>query len=370
MGFIGLHAAQLFVDNGFEVVLLDNLSEQIHGAVPCLVNPVLRSPKVSCVRRDVRNRQDWLFALEGVSTVLHLAAETGTGQSMHKIDLYTSTNVGGTALLLDILANQKHSVSKIVLASSRAVYGEGPYDCSRCGRVYPTMRTDAAMRAGKWEVTCPGCSGDVALVPTSEDAQIRPVSIYASTKLAQENLVRVAGDALGLPTVILRFQNVYGEWQSLKNPYTGILSIFATKLRQHQPIYLYEDGQESRDFVHVEDVTRAIFLAATSNGGDGKILNVGTGASTSIATIARMLKDCFGNSSATEISGEYRIGDIRHCYADLTSIQTCLGFRPEIDIGAGIARFVRWVETQPIEPDRLHIATQELSDRGLMGQSK
>ncbi|HLJ90081.1 MAG TPA: NAD-dependent epimerase/dehydratase family protein [Candidatus Angelobacter sp.] len=367
LGFIGLHLAKVFKDNGFPVVLMDNLSEQIHGVLPSLNNPILQERGVDCVRGDVRRRNDWRAALEGVAIVVHLAAETGTAQSMYEIGRYTEINVDGTAVLLDILANEKHSVEKILLASSRSVYGEGSYDCSKCGRVYPHERGGKTLRVGQWEPACPWCGDSVLAVPTSEEAKLNPASIYAVTKLAQENLVRVAGIALGIATVILRFQNVYGEWQSLKNPYTGILSIFSNKLNQKKPISLYEDGRQTRDFVHVTDVVRAVYLAATLSGGDGKTLNVGSGVPSSVADIAWQLKRCFGISSSTEVSGEYRLGDIRHCYADLTAIRTGLGFEPQVDLASGIERFVDWVRTQPHEPDRLQQATSALVSRGLMG---
>lgn len=366
-GFIGLHLAQVFETNGISVVLMDNLSEQIHGALPSLANPAFGRSGIHCVRGDVRSRHEWRSALEGVTVVVHLAAETGTAQSMYEIKRYSETNIGGTAALLDILANEQHSVKKLVLASSRSVYGEGAYDCRRCGRVYPTQRTSQAMRLRQWEPTCPSCGGDVLMAATSEDAKVSPASIYAVTKLAQENLVRVAGTALGIAAVILRFQNVYGEGQSLKNPYTGILSIFSNKLRQRKPIFLYEDGRESRDFVHVKDVARAVFLAVTLTGGDGQTLNVGSGVPTSVADITGHLKKCFGDASPTEVSGEYRLGDVRHCYADITAIKKALGFNPEIELANGIEEFVDWVKGQPFEPDRLDQATEALLHRGLMG---
>jgi dTDP-L-rhamnose 4-epimerase len=370
-GFIGLRLAKLFAENNINVVLLDNLSPQIHGAVPMLNDTVLASPFVCCVRGDVRNAHDWKIALDGVSVIVHLAAETGTAQSMYEIAKYTDINVGGTAVLMDILANERHSVEKVVLASSRSVYGEGAYNCERCGVVYPLARTDSSMRAGVWDPVCPACSNEIVAVATREDARGTPSSIYAATKLAQEDLIRIAGNALGIATVIMRFQNVYGEGQSLKNPYTGILSIFSNKLRQGKPVFLYEDGKESRDFVHVDDVIGAVFLATTETGGDSKILNVGSGKPTSVAELAGYLKECFNDDrSVIEVSGEYRLGDIRHCYADISLLRTALGFAPQIELEVGVRRFTDWVKAQPLEPDRLDRARQELIDRGLMGQNR
>ena len=250
------------------------------------------------MRGDVCQRQDWVLALRDVASVVHLAAETGTGQSMYRIGDYTSTNVLGTALLLDVLANDRHEVTKLVLASSRSVYGEGAYQCARCGLVYPPMRSLESLQAGQWEPPCPCCCGPIHPVATPETARTSPASVYAATKLAQEDLVRIAANALGIPFLIFRLQNVYGEGQSLNNPYTGILSIFSNRIRQGKEIVLFEDGQESRDFVHVSDVAEAMALGLTSDGGDGLTMNVGSGVQVSVDTIARSLKRQFNDSSA------------------------------------------------------------------------
>ena len=215
------------------VRLLDNLSPQIHGAVPQPeLGTLLEEHHVEVMRGDVCQRQDWVSALRDVASVVHLAAETGTGQSMYRIGDYTSTNVLGTALLLDVLANDRHQVTKLVLASSRSVYGEGAYRCAGCGLVYPPMRSLDSLQAGQWEPLCPSCCGPIHPVATPETARTSPASVYAATKLAQEDLVRIAANALGIPFLIFRLQNVYGEGQSLNNPYTGILSIFSNRIRQ------------------------------------------------------------------------------------------------------------------------------------------
>jgi dTDP-L-rhamnose 4-epimerase len=287
---------------------------------------------------------------------------------MYEISRYTDTNVGGTASLLDYLANHKHNVAKIILASSRSVYGEGAYLCARCGLVYPAMRTEEMYHSRRWQPECPTCKGVITATATREEAKTSPASIYAATKLAQEDLVRIAGKALGIPNVIFRFQNVYGEGQSLKNPYTGILSIFSNQLRCGKTVNLYEDGQESRDFVHVSDVARAVFLGASCEGADGNTLNVGSGQATTVEQVAFMLKERFASKSETVVSGQYRLGDIRHGFADITAIRKELGFVPEISLEQGLDRFVVWVRNQPVEPDRLDTATKELVSRGLMGK--
>jgi dTDP-L-rhamnose 4-epimerase len=371
LGFIGLTLARTLVRRGLSVRLLDNLSPQIHGPVP---NPelgtLLGEPHVEVIRGDVGRRQDWVSALGDVASVVHLAAETGTGQSMYRIGDYTSTNVLGTALLLDVLANDHHQVKKLVLASSRSVYGEGAYCCARCGPVYPPQRSLDSLQAGQWEPLCPGCGGPIRPVATPETARTSPASVYAATKLAQEDLVRIAAGALGIPFLIFRLQNVYGEGQSLNNPYTGILSIFSNRIRQGKGIALFEDGQESRDFVHVSDVSEAMALGLESDGGDGLTMNVGSGVQVSVDTIARHLQRQFTESSAPVVSGQYRLGDIRHNFADISAVGQALGFSPKVPLEEGMARFARWVRTQPVPQDGpedgLERANRELIERGLM----
>ncbi len=367
LGFIGTEVAKLLVEKRRRVVLLDNLSPQVHGAVPVLSSlSLLNCDYVEVFRGDVCKANDWGAVLADIGCVVHLAAETGTAQSMYEILRYTRANVGGTAQLLDYLANHKHNVDKIILASSRSVYGEGAYRCTRCGVVYPTMRSERIFSSKRWQPECPSCASQIIATATPEDAKTVPASIYAATKLAQEDLVRIAGRALGIPTVIFRFQNVYGEGQSLKNPYTGILTIFSDQLRCGQTVHLYEDVQKSRDFIHVSDVARAVGLGVTGNRADGCTLNVGFDQPTTVEQIALMLKDRLGAKTLPLISGQYRLGDIRHGYADTTAIQKRLGFAPEISLEQGLDRFVAWVKQHPMEPGRLDTATQELISRGLM----
>jgi dTDP-L-rhamnose 4-epimerase len=371
LGFIGLALARTLVRRGMTVRLMDNLSQQIHGVVPQPdLGTLFADDRVEVMRGDVCNRRDWIPALHDVVSVVHLAAETGTGQSMYRIGDYTSTNVLGTALLMDVLVNDSHEVTKLVLASTRAVYGEGAYQCARCGLVYPAARSQSRLQTGQWEPLCPCCCGPIHAVPTPEIAKTSPASVYAATKLAQEDLVRIAAGALGIPFLIFRLQNVYGEGQSLNNPYTGILSIFSNRIRQRKPIALFEDGQESRDFVHVSDVAEVVALGLTGDGGDGLIMNVGSGVQVSVETIARSLKREFADASAPVVSGQYRLGDIRHNYADISAIGQALGFSPKVPLEEGIERFVRWVKTQPIAEDGaedgLDRANRELIERGLM----
>jgi dTDP-L-rhamnose 4-epimerase len=367
LGFIGLEVAKLLTHSGRRVVLLDSLTPQIHGSLPNRTWPnFLSEASVEVRRGDVRDTAIWNSVLRDVEAIVHLAAETGTGQSMYEILRYTDTNIGGTASLLDSLANHPHTVRKLILASSRSIYGEGAYMCGTCGLVSPVMRTADLLSAAHWEPVCPHCDGVIAGIATPESLSPSPASIYAATKLAQEDLVRITSRAHGFPAAILRFQNVYGEGQSLKNPYTGILSIFSNQLRLGLPLNLYEDGRESRDFVHVSDVASSVVLALESDRADGYTFNVGSGSPTSVATIASALRDRIPCVSEPFVSGHYRLGDIRHGFADLALIRERIGFTPEISLDSGLDRFVAWVKTQPPEPDRLSEATQALTTRGLM----
>lgn len=368
-GFIGGHLTRLARAAGHEVRLLDNLSPQIHGDNPSFASP----PGVEFVRGDVTCRADLEQALHDIDSVVHLAAETGTGQSMYEIDRYYRVNVQGTAVLLDILANQAHSVRNIVLASSRSVYGEGAYLCRACDadggkRCFPGTRTAEQLAAHDWNPKCPECGADVELTATRETDRLSPASIYAATKLAQEEMVRIAANSLGIAHAILRFQNVFGEGQSLNNPYTGILSIFSTRIRLGLSLPIFEDGEESRDFVHVEDVARAVLSCVEQPSQAGLTLNVGAGRPTSVMEVARTLSRIMGSDIEPHVTGQYRLGDIRHNYADLGALRAIAGVQPLIGLQEGLSRFCAWVDRQPIPEDMLAKANAELAARKLMGQ--
>ncbi|MCX4176111.1 MULTISPECIES: NAD-dependent epimerase/dehydratase family protein [Paraburkholderia] len=370
LGFIGLNLAEQLVNAGSRVRLFDNLSAQIHGALPSVDHPVLASPLVEVMRGDVGVRADLERAVEGVDAIVHLAAETGTAQSMYQMAHYNHVNTQGTALLLEVLQQQgQHKVRKILLASSRSVYGEGAFACPSCSPAeirYPDPRTREALAAHRWDPACPVCNAGLAPVATSEQARIHPASIYAATKFAQEELIRIGAQALGIASVVLRLQNVYGEGQSLNNPYTGILSIFSTRIRQNKSLPIYEDGLESRDFVHVSDVARAFVLALNTDVGLFDIFNVGLGEPVSVMDIASKLAQKLGSTITPHITAEYRVGDIRHCYADITRTTQVLGYTPQVGIDEGLERFVAWVRTQPLPEDRLEQANEELRRHKLM----
>jgi dTDP-L-rhamnose 4-epimerase len=365
-GFIGTRLTALALTQGHEVCVLDNLSPQVHASP----EKFQVQEGAQFIRGDVNVRADIERALRGVDTVVHLAAETGTGQSMYEIDRYYRVNVQGTALLFDVLANSSHTVHNIVLGSSRSVYGEGAYLCRNCepqgARRFPGPRTPKQLQAHQWDSFCPECGGVIEATATREDDPLAPASIYAATKLAQEELVQVACASLAISHAILRFQNVYGEGQSLTNPYTGILSIFSTRIRLGLSLPIFEDGEETRDFVHVEDVAMAVLASIERPAEDGVTLNVGSGKAVSVMSLARSLRRIMGSAIEPHVTGQYRVGDIRHNFADISRLERVTGFRPEISLETGLKRFAGWVADQPVPQDQLDRANAELKARTLM----
>lgn len=366
-GFIGSRLARRFVDAGCSVTVLDALIAQVHGDDPQATSPLLRSLQgVAEVRHgSVASTDDLRAALRGATIVVHLAAETGTGQSMYEIDRYVDTNVGGTAKLLDLLANEPNDVRRLVVASSRSVYGEGAYATGDGRIVYPPHRADADMAAGDFDVHLVG-EGPLRMIPTGEDARLHPSSVYGITKQTQESLVMTVAPTVGIEPVALRYQNVYGPGQSLSNPYTGILSIFSTLIRQGKDITIFEDGEESRDFVYIDDVVEATYLAATQPGAAGGVLNVGSGVATSVSEVVRELFVAFGTEVPTRISGNYRLGDIRHNVADTTALRERLGFTPAVSFADGVRHFVDWVRSEPAGADAYQKSLDEMAQRRLL----
>lgn len=366
-GFIGSHLALRLLERGHRVRILDNLSEQIHGKDPATTSPLYAAirDKVEFFRGTVTSRADWEQALAGQHVVVHFAAETGTGQSMYQVERYTEVNIQGTAILLDMLSNQPHQVEKIVVASSRAIYGEGKYLSEELGVVYPSHRNDADMKAGDFEVKYPG-SGRLELVATDESSKIHPSSVYGITKQVQEQLVMNVCGALGIAGVAFRYQNVYGPGQSLSNPYTGILSIFSNRIRSGQSINIFEDGLESRDFVFISDVVEATVAGIERDSADNRVFNVGTGRATTVLDVARTLMRKFGREVPMEVSGMYRIGDIRHNFADISLMQDVLKVEPRVQFEDGIGRFVAWVKAQAECVSEYEKSLEEMRSRGLL----
>jgi dTDP-L-rhamnose 4-epimerase len=367
-GFIGSHLINRLFSMGYDVTVLDNLLPQIHGDDPFNTSTLYRSisEKVNFLYGSVTNREDWLKAIEDNEIVVHLAAETGTGQSMYQINHYVNTNVGGTALLLDILANKKTKVEKVIVASSRAIYGEGKYLSEELGIVYPGHRADGQMKQGNFEVTHPNCIKPLQVMPTDEDSKIHPSSIYGITKQNQEQMTLVACAAMGIKAVVFRYQNVYGPGQSLRNPYTGILSIFSNQIRNNLPINIFEDGKESRDFVYIDDVVNATLLGIENEKIRNEVFNVGSGLATSVSEVATHLMSNYGKTVPTSTTGNYRLGDIRHNYADLTKIKKQLGFEPTIRFSEGLKKFCDWVNEQPVFESGYNKSFQEMKEKGLL----
>lgn len=367
-GFIGSHVALKLVKEGYHVRVLDNLSPQIHGNNAEMDSPLFASirDKVEFIKGSVTSRQDWLKSIDGVDAIIHLAAETGTGQSMYEIEKYVNTNIGGTAILLDILANSKNIVKRVIVAESRAIYGEGRYWSEELKKyVYPESRSEGTMSKGDFEVKYPGCKEPLILVSTTEDSRIHPTSVYGITKQVQGQLVHLVCKSLGIESVSFRYQNVYGPGQSLSNPYTGILSIFSTRIKNGNAINIFEDGQEARDFVYIDDVVDATIKGLFTPGVSGEVFNVGTGVATDVLTVAKTLCIQYGIEVPIIISGNYRIGDIRHNYADITKARKLLGFEPQWDFDQGIAAFCKWVDTQNIQSDSYERSIDEMKAKGL-----
>lgn len=367
-GFIGSRIALKLAAEGRNVTVLDSLTKQIHGENPDasqLYNSIKNNERIHFIRGTVTSRDDWKKALAGQDCVIHLAAETGTGQSMYEIEKYCGTNVGGTALLLDILANEKHSIKKVIVAESRAIYGEGMYTCSEHGIVFPVARKEADMLKGDFAVKCPTCGRNVGLIATTEESKIHPTSVYGITKQMQGELVHTVCESLGIPSVSFRYQNVYGPGQSLKNPYTGILSIFSNSLRQDHDINIFEDGTESRDFVYIDDVADATILAIDNDKCAYQAFNVGTGKSVDVVTVAKLLKEFYKSGSSIKITGNFRLGDIRHNFADISKARKILGYEPKVSFEQGLQKFCEWVLTQPVEEDNYKKSLDEMKEKGL-----
>lgn len=366
-GFIGSNVSIKLISKGYNVTVLDSLSVQIHGDDPNETSPLYQSikGKVRFVHGSVTSREDWLTALKGQDAVIHLAAETGTGQSMYEIEKYVQTNIGGTALLLDILTNTKHNVKRVIVAESRAIYGEGKYYSKKLDKdVYPDERLEEDMDNGRFECTYPEAD-DLKLVATTEDSKIHPTSVYGITKQVQGQLVHLVCPAIGVDAVSFRYQNVYGPGQSLSNPYTGILSIFSTRIKNGKTINIFEDGKESRDFVYINDVVDATILGLEVKEAAGHVFNIGTGIATDVLTVANTLCDKYNVHVPVIVSGNYRIGDIRHNYADISLAKKILGFEPKWSFSEGIARFCKWVDEQSVQEDKYEYSINEMKKKGL-----
>jgi dTDP-L-rhamnose 4-epimerase len=360
-GFIGSHLVDALVKRGHRVRVLDALVPQVHEeGEPRNVNPA-----AEFVRGDVCDGELLARALDGVEVVYHQAAEVGVGQSMYEIQKYVRANDYGTAVLLETLSERRSRIRKLIVASSMSIYGEGAYECLGCGVVNPHLRLTSQLVRREWEFSCPTCQQILKPLPTNEDKPLFPTSVYAITKQDQEQFCLVVGRAYGIPTVALRYFNVYGPRQALSNPYTGICAIFSSRLLQDQSPMIFEDGEQTRDFVHVNDIVQANLLALEKDGADYQAVNIGTGHATSVSQMARLLTEGLGKDLQPEVVGKYREGDIRHCFADISRARRLLGYEPKVSLEQGIPELLNWVREQNAT-DRVAQATIELESRQLV----
>ncbi len=360
-GFVGSHLVDALLAEGHAVRILDNLDPQVH---PKRVPPDYLNPRAEFIRGDVRDREAVTKALNGVEVLYHLAAAVGVGQSMYDVARYVEVNAVGAGVVLDILANEAHGVIKMIVASSMSCYGEGKYHCDACGPVFPKLRSAQQLAARDWELRCPNCGVTAKPVPTDEEKPLFPTSIYAITKRDHEEMFLAIGRAYGIPTVALRFFNIYGTRQALSNPYTGVAAIFSSRLLNRQPPIVFEDGRQTRDFIHVSDIVAALLLAMNDSRGDGQVFNVGTGRALSVLDLGRLLSERLAFTGPPQIENRYREGDIRHCYADVSRLGRVLGWRARVPFEEGIGELVEWVRTQTAQ-DAVLAAKSELERRGL-----
>lgn len=359
-GFIGSHLADRLLEAGHHVRALDNLSPQVHGADRR--RPEYLADDVELLVGDVRDASAVRHAVAGVDAVVHFAARVGVGQSMYAMAEYTDTNVTGTAVLLEALASQP--VERLVVASSMSIYGEGLYRRADGALVDHAERTLEAVRAGRWEIT-DDVGQPLEPLPTPESKPASIASVYALNKLDQERMCLIAGRAYEIPTVALRFFNAYGPRQALSNPYTGVLAIFASRLLNESRPMIFEDGLQQRDFVSVHDVAEACRLSLTSAGAPGHVLNVGSGKSHTVRAVAERMAMALDKTHVEpEITRKLRLGDIRHCFADITAARRILGYEPRVEFDEGISELATWLSGQ-VAVDRVAEAREELATRGL-----
>jgi dTDP-L-rhamnose 4-epimerase len=364
-GFIGTHLARALLARGHAVTVMDNFNPQIHGGNTELPADLRRHARL--VRGDVREAAAWAAAVPGHRAIVNLAAETGTGQSMYEVARYEQVNLAGTALLYDLLARTpRHGVERIVVASSRAIYGEGAYRCPQDGLVYSDPRSSAEKKMGLFDPVCPACGGECQSVPTPEAAPFRPSSFYGITKQVQEQMTLLFAQVLGVPSFALRYQNVYGPGQSLKNPYTGILAIFSNLARVGAAIDVYEDGEESRDFVYIDDVVRATVASLESGETASWAVNVGSGERVSVRRVAEEVNRYFEQRSRVSVTGAFREGDIRHGMAEIGRAKAVLGYQPRVGFAEGLREFLAWSEESAPEVGGYERSLAEMRERGVL----
>ncbi|MFX1519431.1 MAG: NAD-dependent epimerase/dehydratase family protein [Promethearchaeota archaeon] len=364
-GFIGSYIVDLLIEEGFNVSVFDNLEPQVHGSKQIL--PKYLNSAAKFLKKDMRVQEELAEAISDVDAIFHQAAAVGVGQSMYQVSKYIHSNTLGTANLLDVLVNKDHNVKKLVVASSMSIYGEGRYICEDCGPVSPKLRSTEQMKRKEWQLRCPKCEKIATPTPTNEEKPLNPTSIYAMSKHHQEEMCLLIGETYGIPTIALRYFNVYGPRQALSNPYTGVVAIFSSRiLNGNQPI-LYEDGNMKRDFIHVKDIAHANLLALKSNNADYRAYNIGTGTYITIKDLAKLILENYNSTISPVISNTFRIGDVRHCYADISLAKKYLGFIPRIKLTEGLKDLLQWVSELDKEQvvDKFDTAEAELEKKGL-----
>jgi len=360
-GFVGSHTADALLQQGHAVKIFDNLSRQVHGSR----FPPYLSCEAQFVEGDVRDFESLCDVVCGADVIFHLAAAVGVGQSMYEISRYMATNVQGTANLLQAILDTGSEPEKLIVASSMSIYGEGRYLCGHCGEIAPPSRSLNQLKQKRWEMVCPHCDGDARPAATDEEKPLQCTSVYALSKKAQEEIVLLFGRTYKIPSIALRYFNIYGPRQALSNPYTGVAAIFASRLMNGKPSVVFEDGSQLRDFVNIRDIVQANMLAMESSDADGMALNVGSGKPVSISEVASEIASLLGFDLPPEITGAYRAGDIRHCFADISKISQTLGYVPRVSFEQGMSELVNWLDSQQAH-DHTDDALRDLAARGLV----
>jgi dTDP-L-rhamnose 4-epimerase len=361
-GFVGSHTVDELLKRGHEVRIFDSLSPQVHR----LGRPEYLPGDVEVIAGDMRDRVAMRDAVRWADVIFHFAAAVGVGQSMYEIANYMEANTQGTANLLQEILDNKCRLQKLVVASSMSIYGEGKYWCAEHGDVAPAARTIEQLKQQRWDPACPVCEASLTPVATDEGKPLQCTSIYALSKKDQEEMTLLFGRTYGVPIVNLRYFNIYGTRQALSNPYTGVAAIFSSRLMNRRAPLVFEDGNQQRDFVSVRDIVQANLLAMETSGGDGHALNIGSGSPITIRQVGETLAAELQSDIPPEITGKYRAGDIRHCFADITAAEKLLGYRPRYRFAEGVRELVAWLREQQPE-DRAAEATDHLVAYGLTG---
>jgi dTDP-L-rhamnose 4-epimerase len=363
-GFIGSHVVDLLLQSGYRVTIIDSLEEQVHHSRKA---PDYLDTRANLFVGNVGDFRVLEKVIPEIDAIIHLAAAVGVGQSMYQIQHYVDCNTNDTARFLDFLVNKPNSVKKLVVASSMSIYGEGKYSCPKCSLdVYPSQRSKENLLERRWEHLCGDCGSTLVHVPTDEHTPSSPTSIYAMSKRHQEEMCLLIGKTYGLKTVALRFFNAYGPRQALSNPYTGACAILSSRILNNKRPHIFEDGRQLRDFIHVKDVARACVMALESNQVDFQTLNVGTGKPVSILELARSLIDLYAADLEPYVSNQFRKGDIRHCYADVSKARDLMNFQASIDLKTGLADLAEWAKKNGWAAiDHFEKALVELRDKQL-----